>query len=83
MYNIFNENNMNFSIDQKFNLIYSDYIYQNLDFSWIDKYWNYLLPNSIFMAQTDDSTMSQLKYKLDSLPNSFFRNLGSICWTFV
>jgi DNA modification methylase len=69
-----NQDNMDFETPQKFDLIYADYIYQNLDFSWIDKYWNYLRPNSIFMAQTDDSSMAQIKLKLDSMPNSIFIN---------
>lgn len=69
-----NQDNMDFETTKKFDLIYADYIYQNLDFSWIDKYWNYLRPNSIFMAQTDDSSMAQIKLKLDSMPNSIFIN---------
>jgi hypothetical protein len=65
---------MTFEIEEKFDLIYCDYIYQNLELSWVDKYWNYLSPNSIFMAQTDDSSMAQIKLKLDSMPNSIFLN---------
>ena len=56
------------------NLIYCDYIYQNTDFSWVDKYWKILNDNSIFMAQTDDSTMAQIKLKLDSMPGAIHLN---------
>ncbi len=74
IYNIFNQDNMLFESNIKFNLIYADYIYNNLDLSWVDKYWNYLLPNSIFICQTDDSSMAQMKLKLNSMSNSIFLN---------
>lgn len=60
--------------DRKFDLIYCDYIYQNSDFSWVDKFWNYLKPNSIFITQTDDSTMAEMKLKMDSMPNAIWLN---------
>jgi DNA modification methylase len=66
--------NMKYETNRKFNVIYSDYIYQNLRFDWIDKYWDMLAPNSIFIAQTDDSSMAQVKLKLDSMPNSIWIN---------
>ena len=74
MYKIYNENNMDIGFSSSFNLIYADFIYDNLDFSWVDKYWHHLKPNSIFMAQTDDSSMAQLKLKLDSMPNAIWLN---------
>lgn len=74
MYQIYNQDNMLFETDQKFDLIYSDYIYQNPDLSWVDKYWNLLKPNSIFMCQTDDSTEAEIKIKLKSMPNAVWLN---------
>lgn len=74
MIEIYNQDNMTFETDKRFDLIYSDYIYQSLDFRWLDKYWGYLKPNSIFMCQTDDSSMAQIKLKLDSMPNSIWLN---------
>jgi DNA modification methylase len=65
---------MLFETDQKFDLIYCDYIYQNLEFSWVDKYWNMLKPNSIFCCQTDDSTEAEIKIKLKSMPNAIWLN---------
>ncbi len=65
---------MQFETDRKYDLIYADYIYQNLDFSWVDKYWDLLKPNSVFIAQTDDSTQAEMKLKLLSMPNSYFIN---------
>lgn len=74
MIRIYNQDNMEFETKQKFDLIYCDYIYQDLDFKWVDKYWEYLKPNSIFMCQTDDTSMAQIKLKLDSMPNAIWLN---------
>jgi len=49
---------MLYESETKFDLIYCDYIYNNLNFNWVDKYWYFLKPNSIFIAQTDDSSMA-------------------------
>ena len=51
-------------------LVYADYMYQNKDFAWIDKFWRWIGPSGIFIAQTDDSTIAELKLKLDSMPNA-------------
>jgi DNA modification methylase len=45
--------NMLFESDKKFDVIYCDYIYENKDFSWAEKFWEYLKPDGIFIAQTD------------------------------
>lgn len=55
---------------QQANLIYADYMYQNKDFSWIDKFWQWLSPSGIFIVQTDDSTIAEVKLKLDSMPGA-------------
>ena len=65
---------MEYDALDRYNLIYCDYIYQNMDFCWIDKYWDLLSSNSVFMAQTDDSTMAQVKLKLDSMPRAIHIN---------
>lgn len=67
-------NNIDYVSSKKYNLIYCDYIYQNKDFSWVDKYWGNLNTDSIFIAQTDDSTMAEIKLKLDSMPDSIWLN---------
>ena len=65
---------MLFEPKKKANLIYGDMIYENADLSWIEKYWNFLAPNSVFQVQTDYHTSAQVKILLDSLPNSVFIN---------
>lgn len=52
---------------KRVNLVYADCIYDNLDLSWIDKYWKSLAENSIFIVQTDYHSSAQIKLKLDSL----------------
>jgi site-specific DNA-methyltransferase (adenine-specific) len=74
MKDIYNIDNMVYDTELKFNLVYADMIYENHNLSWIDKYWNMLRKDSIFMVQTDDSTMAQVKMKLDEMPNSIFLN---------
>ncbi len=74
MIELFNIDNMKYESNKKFDLIYCDYIYDNLDFTWVDKYWEYLNLNAIFICQTDDSTMAQMKLKLDSMSNAIWLN---------
>jgi len=49
-------------------------IYENLDVSWIDKYWEYLKPNGIFIVQTDWHTNWLIRYTLEILSDSLFVN---------
>jgi len=66
-----NNDNMNVEPPKDVALIYADYMYQNKNFEWIDKFWGALIPNSgIFIAQTDDSTIAELKLKLDLMPHA-------------
>ena len=66
---------MTISLDAEISdLIYADYVYENLDFSWVDKYWTHLKKNGIFIVQTDYHSVAEIKVYLDSLPNSMFVN---------
>jgi DNA modification methylase len=44
---------MTFETNQKFDLIYCDMIYEDKNLIWIDKYWETLKENGIFITQTD------------------------------
>ena len=63
----YNIDNMKYETDKNFNLIYCDYLYQNTDFSWVDKYWQFLNDTGIFIVQTDDSTQAEIKLYLDNI----------------
>lgn len=56
MLELIQQDNMSVSIDKKCDLIYGDMIYENDDFDWIRKYWEYLNDKGIFIVQTDYHT---------------------------
>ena len=56
MIKLYNQDNMTFETDDKFDVIFCDYMYENPNFSWAKKYWNNLKPNGIFIAMTDFHT---------------------------
>lgn len=72
---IFNMDNMLFEPKKKANLIFADYIYENLDFSWVDRYWNFLEDGGIFIGMTDYHSAAEFKvYIQTQKENSNFVN---------
>ena len=69
-----NMNNMDFETERKFDVIFSDFIYENLDFSWVDKYWNFLKDDGVFIVQTDHHSSAEIKCHIQKMENSFFLN---------
>jgi len=67
MIELYNMDNMLFDTNKKVNLVYADMIYENRDLRWIEKYWQLLSKDSIFIVQTDYHTSAQVKLLLDSL----------------
>lgn len=55
-------------------LILADYIYENLDFSWAGRYWNFLKPGGVFVALTDYHSSAEFKVYMQSLENANFVN---------
>lgn len=78
MIKIFNQNNMAFEPPKKANLIYADYIYENLDFSWAEKYWEHLEMGGMFLGQTDYHSAAEFKVFMKNLPYANFVNW--LCW---
>ena len=64
-YDLYNSNNMEISFYQDPDLIYADMIYENLDLSWIERYWNILKDNGIFIVQTDWHTNYLVRSELE------------------
>lgn len=61
MYKLFNCNNEKIQLDSYFfNVVYADYIYENLDFSWVFTAWEFLKEDGIFIAQTDHHSIFEL-----------------------
>lgn len=61
-------------INQEFDVIFADYIYENLDFSWVDKYWTLLKKGGIFIGMTDYHSVFEYGVKMKSMLNSKFVN---------
>lgn len=71
--------NMKYETDRKFNLIYTDMIYENLDLSWIPKYWNMLLDGGVFIVQTDWHSVYEVGYMMKNFFADSF-HINSIAW---
>jgi hypothetical protein len=65
---------MEVGISCRVNVIFADYVYENLDFSWINKWWNNLFHNGLFIAMTDFHSIFELGVKLKSMPDATFVN---------
>jgi hypothetical protein len=65
MYKLYNQDNMKFETDQKFDLIYADMIYEDDNFSWMYKFWDYLRIGGIFIVQTDFHTNYLVRYHME------------------
>jgi DNA modification methylase len=67
MFNLFNEDNMKFMTDYKFDLIYADMIYEDENLNWIDKFWGLLKNNGVYIVQTDWHTNYLVRRKFESI----------------
>jgi DNA modification methylase len=67
MYNLLNIDNMEFDFQGEADLIYCDYIYENLDFNWAIKYWRFLKDGGIFICQTDWHSFAEITYALKTI----------------
>ncbi len=76
---ILNMDNMKYESDFYFNFIYCDMIYENLDLSWINKFWEKLVDGGVMAVQTDWHSVFEVGYHMKyNLQNSF--HLNNICW---
>ena len=65
---------MLFESDKKFDVIYCDMIYDNMNFSWVDKHWKFLKPNGVFIIQTDIASCAEIKVYTQKMQNAKFFN---------
>ena len=72
MIKLYNEDNMGIEVNQPIDYLFADYVYENLNFSWVDKYWKLLTPNGVFSIMTDFHSLPQCWMKLLSMPNANF-----------
>lgn len=79
MFDIYNFDNMTLDFDKNsFDVVFADYVYENSDFSWIDKYWEYLKEGGVFIGMTDFHSIFEFGMKMKSMSNSKFVN--HLCW---
>jgi site-specific DNA-methyltransferase (adenine-specific) len=71
---IYNIDNMQFETDEKFDLIFADYIYESLNFNWAEKYWNNLKDGAVLVAMTDYHSAAEYKVFVQYLPDANFVN---------
>jgi site-specific DNA-methyltransferase (adenine-specific) len=69
-----NCDNMIYNNQHRPNLIYADYIYENTNFDWIDKYWEMLSDDGIFIGQTDYHSSAEFYCYLKYQKNANFVN---------
>lgn len=73
-YKLINDDNTKVKIDNEFDLIYADMIYENTNLTWIDQFWRHLKPNGIFIVQTDYHTNYLVRYALELTWKATFVN---------
>lgn len=71
-YQLVNDNNINVVLDKYIDLVFSDYVYEDLNFDFITHFWKQLKPGGIFMAMTDHHSIFELGMFMKSLPYSEF-----------
>jgi site-specific DNA-methyltransferase (adenine-specific) len=78
MIELFNMDNMDFSLGSYVgacDMVVADYIYESLNFEWVDKYWDMLRPDGgILIAITDYHSSAEYKTFVQELPNANFVN---------
>lgn len=77
MIRLLNMDNMDFSLGSftnKCDMVVADYIYENLDFSWVNKYWEMLREDGILIAITDYHSSAEYKVYTKNLPDANFVN---------
>ena len=74
MIETYNIDNLKFETSKKFDIIFADYIYENLDFSWTEKFWNNLKPNGTFIAMTDFHSSHYYRVHMEEIVKAKFVN---------
>lgn len=73
---LYNMDNMYFDTDKKFDVIYCDYIYENKNFDWAEKYFKLLKPKGVMIAQTDFHTNHRYRVFMEDVCGAELVNDG-------
>lgn len=73
---LYNEDNMTLDFNPRSaDMIVADYVYENTDFSWVDKYWRVLKPSGVIIAFSDWHSSHRYRcYIEDNFSDSNFVN---------
>ena len=72
---LYNLDNMEIELEQNSaQIVFADYVYENLDFSWVDKYWQYLKVGGLLIAMTDYHSAAEYKMYVQTMPDATFVN---------
>lgn len=66
-YKLCNARNQDITVLDLANVIFADYVYENTNFDWIDKWWPKLVYRGVFIAMTDHHSIFELGTKLMSM----------------
>ena len=69
-----NLNNLLFKTDKKFDVIYADFIYEDLDFTWVYHFWNMLKDGGVMIQQTDYHSVAEIKIFTQRMRDANFLN---------
>lgn len=79
MIQVFNEDNLMFSLEEhaetmRPDIIYADCVYENHDFTWVNVYWEYLKKGGVFIIQTDWHTNFRYRAFMEDYHHAYFVN---------
>lgn len=57
-----------------YDVIFADFVYENLDFSWVDMFWPKLKNGGVFVSMSDFHSVFEYGCYMKTLPNSLFIN---------
>lgn len=75
MYRILQMDNMKYELNEQADIVFCDFVYENLNFQWVDKYWNFIKDGGILIAMCDFHSQHRYRcYMEDHIHHSNFVN---------
>jgi len=72
---LYNMDNFHYYPDEnKFQIVFADFVYEDLNFDWVDKYWFHLKEGGLFIAMCDYHSNHRIRVYIEDLFNSTFIN---------
>ena len=71
---ILNTNNMEYQIDRKYDVVFADYVYENLNFEWASKYFKMLKEGGVMIAMSDYHSDYRYRVYMEDVLGATFIN---------